>query len=67
MITSVNKEGVGHGIDIDPFTLVLHLKAINAILYKEGQEAMIRMRWHSQGKLWLWTWRIKVCNEDLQA
>ena len=36
MIASINEEGVGKWIHVEPLSVVLNLKASNFILYEEG-------------------------------
>lgn len=67
MIASVDQKWVGRGIDINPVAIMLQLETTIFILYKDGEEAMVRMRGHAHCKIRPWTWRIQVCYQDLET
>ncbi|RWW05127.1 hypothetical protein GW17_00031618 [Ensete ventricosum] len=67
VIASVHEEGVGRGLDMNPFAAMLDLQAVDAVLVEEREKAVVGVGRETHGQLRLRTGRVEVGHTDLEA
>lgn len=60
LVTDVDYESVGDGVEWDPGTVAEDLEARDLVLEEESDEVWVSVTRQAIGELWLWTWRVVI-------